>query len=510
MAFKRLYFVCESAKALCLLCFGRFLLIIYYVNKDYLYHYQCPHGRIRDMLKKTTSLCMVLLLFVLLFAPMSAAATGSVTVSVIGEGSVSVSVGDFSQSYGTGTADATGSYNYDETQPYVVSVSASPAANATLASIVINGTSYFENTKTITLDGSTTGVSVTATFNTHISTYGISLTQPTGGSITASASEAEAGASINVSATAEAGYRFKSWSANAGSFQNAQSTSTTFTMPGQSATISAEFEKTYELTLKGGDGGTVSTKGGSFTEGEKIELAVSEKEGYKFSEWKSSKGGSFSDKNDPDATFTMPASDTTVTAVFESEIELRTLTTQAGEGGQIIVNQKSVKPGVQITVRAVAKDGYHFVKWSSTGGGTFADAEAATTTFTMPDADVTIIAEFAEGSADADKSGGFSWWIIIVIVAVLLVAAGIVLFVLERQNKIDLFGRNKKKKNKSTKTNRAATSRRRDSDDYDEYDEDGGYDTSEGATAEFDTPADEGDTRDAGDTQDFFFYRFDD
>lgn len=50
----------------------------------------------------------------------------------------------------------------------------------------------------------------------------------------------------------------------------------------------------------------------------------------------------------------------------------------------------------EITLTATPADGYSFVKWESNNGGTFENANSATTKFTMPSSNVVITATFAE------------------------------------------------------------------------------------------------------------------
>ena len=67
--------------------------------------------------------------------------------------------------------------------------------------------------------------------------------------------------------------------------------------------------------------------------------------------------------------------------------------------------------GDVISVEAAeAADGYHFSHWSTSGGGVFADASEANTTFTMPDMTVTITAHYLPGvGPDADVSAPRRW-----------------------------------------------------------------------------------------------------
>ena len=89
-----------------------------------------------------------------------------------------------------------------------------------------------------------------------------------------------------------------------------------------------------------------------------------------------------------------------------SEVQEHALSVEAGEGGTagiLDVGESGNYPaGSQVTVKAEADDGYVFDKWESSDGGSFADAQAAQTVFTMPDNDVTITAQFKEEQAGTE------------------------------------------------------------------------------------------------------------
>jgi hypothetical protein len=71
------------------------------------------------------------------------------------------------------------------------------------------------------------------------------------------------------------------------------------------------------------------------------------------------------------------------------------LTITAGTGGSITTGASgSYAAGAVITIAASANTNYSFNKWTSAGGGSFANANSASTTFTMPAGAVTITAEF--------------------------------------------------------------------------------------------------------------------
>jgi hypothetical protein len=101
-----------------------------------------------------------------------------------------------------------------------------------------------------------------------------------------------AGTVVNLVATPLGGYRFVNWTAPAGSFTSANSASTTFTMPAQAVTVTANFEvippSQYSLTISSTAGGAVTTPGeGTFTRnaGTVVSLVASPGTAYRFASW---------------------------------------------------------------------------------------------------------------------------------------------------------------------------------------------------------------------------------
>ena len=84
-----------------------------------------------------------------------------------------------------------------------------------------------------------------------------------------------------------------------------------------------------------------------------------------------------------------------------------TLTITAGTGGSITVGSGgNYAAGTVIDITAIPASGYSFNKWTSTGGGTFANANNAGTTYTMPANPATITATFTYDSSSGGSSGG--------------------------------------------------------------------------------------------------------
>jgi len=206
---------------------------------------------------------------------------------------------------------------------------------------------------------------------------------------------------VSIKAQAAAGYRFVNWTAPAGSFANANAAETTFTMPGQAVTVTANFEliPTYALTMAvtpvGSGTATDQTNTGPYEEDELVSIKAQAAAGYRFVNW-TAPAGSFANANAAETTFTMPAQAVTVTAHFEQvpTYALTMAVTPVGSG--TATDQTDTGPyeqGEQVSIKAQAVAGYRFVNWTAPAGS-FANANAAETTFTMPAQAVTVTAHF--------------------------------------------------------------------------------------------------------------------
>jgi len=136
------------------------------------------------------------------------------------------------------------------------------------------------------------------------------------------ASPYAAGVQVSIQAVPAAGYRFVNWTAPAGSFTNASSATTTFTMPSQDVTVTANFEVggAYTLTMAASPimGGTAydATGASPYNEGEVISIQAVAASGYQFAGW-AAPAGSLANAYATATTFTMPAQNVVVTATFQ-------------------------------------------------------------------------------------------------------------------------------------------------------------------------------------------------
>jgi uncharacterized repeat protein (TIGR02543 family) len=121
---------------------------------------------------------------------------------------------------------------------------------------------------------------------------------------------------------AATGYHFVNWTAPTGSFASATAAQTTFTMPSQDVTVTANFEVggQYTLTMAVSPimGGTAYDVTGTspYNQGEAVSIQAVAASGYQFAGW-AAQGVSFVNALSPATTFTMPAQNVVVTATFQ-------------------------------------------------------------------------------------------------------------------------------------------------------------------------------------------------
>jgi uncharacterized repeat protein (TIGR02543 family) len=136
------------------------------------------------------------------------------------------------------------------------------------------------------------------------------------------ASPYAAGVQVSIKAVPASGYHFVSWTAPAGSFTNASSATTTFTMPSQDVTVTANFEVggAYALTMAASPimGGTAYDVTGTspYNEGEVVSIQAIAASGYQFAGW-AAPAGLLANAYATATTFTMPAQNVVVTATFQ-------------------------------------------------------------------------------------------------------------------------------------------------------------------------------------------------
>ena len=139
----------------------------------------------------------------------------------------------------------------------------------------------------------------------------------------------------------------------------------------------SQISRQNTLTVSAGDGGSVSTTGGTFASGTQVSITATPNAGYSFSGWSN---GSTANP----LTVTLN-SNTTITANFQVIVNSYTLTLTAGEGGTVSGGGE-YEEGTEVTITATADGCQQFVSWS--------DGDTANPKTVSIDANKELTAEF--------------------------------------------------------------------------------------------------------------------
>ena len=215
-------------------------------------------------------------------------------------GAVKYSINVVQPANGTVSASATSA-----TAGTTVKLTANPAEGYTLDYFTLDGARINGNTFIMPARN----VDVSAVFTANA--YSINVVQPTNGMVSASATSATAGTTVKLTATPAEGYTLDYFT-----LDGERINGDTFIMPARNVEVSAVFTaNAYSITVVQPTGGTVSASKLSAFFGEAVELTAVPDEGYELSHYvvngAANNGG----------TFTMPARDVIVTAVFTKVAE---------------------------------------------------------------------------------------------------------------------------------------------------------------------------------------------
>ena len=203
----------------------------------------------------------------------------------------------------------------------------------------------------------------------------------------------EAGAAIALTASPQLGYAFKNWtSSSGGSFGNASSAFTAFTMPAADVTVTAEFEETYTVSIGSITGGTITASPTTATSGTAIDLTIAPDEGKRLKEGSLKYSYGSEDHVVSGDSFIMPAENVTVTAQF-TDITY-TISIGAITGGAITASPATAPAGAAIDLTITPDEGKRLKTGSLKYSYGSEDYVISGDSFTMPAADVTVTAQF--------------------------------------------------------------------------------------------------------------------
>ncbi|MBD8928639.1 MAG: hypothetical protein EGQ85_08500 [Faecalibacterium prausnitzii] len=234
------------------------------------------------------------------------------------------------------------------------------------------------------------------------------------GSAVADLTAVPVGTELVATAPEKAGYTFTGWEVD-GVPEGTDTTKATITfkMPANNVTLKPQYKKnTYTLTVNG--------KPEQRTFGEEVTLIARKPEGMTFSYWEIKKGlaADAVDINSETITFTMPANDVEISAIYnkvptpdpDPETKTHKLNVLSAQiflkDGSDVADLTAVPVGTEL--KAIAYEDTEtsvFKNWSCTGLELTEEQRTARVVyFTMPDHDVNLVAEFVTPTKPEPKT----------------------------------------------------------------------------------------------------------
>ena len=205
----------------------------------------------------------------------------------------------------------------------------------------------------------------------------------------------------------QAGQVFDKWEVVSGSVTLADATQrvTTFTMPASPVTLKATYKTVkYLVTLENGTLANSPPADGKYAQGETVSIVANPTPpGQVFDKWVvvNGTGVVFADETSAQTSFTMPANEVKVKATYKLAATKYLVTVENGTLANNPPADGKYAQGATVTVQAnAAPSGQVFDKWEVVSGGvTLANATQASTTFTMPAAEVKVKATYKNAPA---------------------------------------------------------------------------------------------------------------
>jgi len=324
-------------------------------------------------------------------------ARAGITAKLVTCGGVVVPPTTYTLSLGTptgGTLSATPAASSYEAGAKV-SVTATPATGYKFSEWT--GACSGTGTCTVTMNANQT---VGATFApVQASTFKLTLSPATGGSLSASPVQPAAGyasgASVTVTATAATGYKFAGWTGACSGTGTCAVTMTADKTVG--ATFAPVQASTFKLTLSPATGGSLSASpvqpAAGYASGASVSVTATAASGYQFAGWTGACSGTGT------CAVTMDA-DKTVGAEFSRQAT-QTINAQAVNGKITFVPAgPQFLEGSSVQATAVPDEGYRFTGWQGACSGT------ATCSITIPNYAVYLGALFEKVNTAVDRRDG--------------------------------------------------------------------------------------------------------
>ena len=227
--------------------------------------------------------------------------------------------------------------------------------------------------------------------------FDVTVASVTGGEVKSDKAKAIAGETVTLTISPADGYTYGSLevknASNNGVAINVSGTTATFTMPSSDVTVTPFWNKLYDVTVAKVTGGNVTSDKATAAAGETVTLTIAPADGYTYGslEVKDASNNTVAiNVSGTTATFTMPASNVTVTPAWN---ELYNVTIAKVAGGNVTSDKVKSIADETVTLTIAPAYGYEFgsleVKDES-NNSVAVEISGTTATFTMPSSAVTV------------------------------------------------------------------------------------------------------------------------
>ena len=218
----------------------------------------------------------------------------------------------------------------------------------------------------------------------------------TGG--TADPTSAGPGETVTVEATIPDGKAFKQWTITpSGLITDVTLNPATFTMPDSEVSVSAEFMDKYNVTVTGGTANPTSA-----APNETVTVTATIPDGKAFKQWTSVPSGLITNVTANPATFTMPASNVTITATFK---DLYKVTINPTTNGTVTVDKSAADEKETVKLTITPKKNYIRDSIKVVNDTTKKQITVKGDQFTMPASNVTVSASFKRIKIEKGNGG---------------------------------------------------------------------------------------------------------
>ena len=158
------------------------------------------------------------------------------------------------------------------------------------------------------------------------------------------------------------------------------------------------------ITSASSGNGTVTDITGTHAVGDVLNITATPNSGYRFARWEATVG-TLGNAYSATTTYTVPSTNATITGYFEISPTV-TVTSASGGNGAVSNVSGEKEVGSIISISATPNTGYVFDRWYAQYGD-FGDVFSSSTTYTVPNVNVTIIGYFKQVSSNL-KAGYYN------------------------------------------------------------------------------------------------------